>query len=620
MDFLSIKNNYNNFHTSTNNRIEAFEFDLGLDTYYIKVQDIKKEFIYSNITIVSVSETDKNVSEKDKNVSETDKNLNVNVSDISNSEINFFSNGNRNEILLQIRKVINDINVPYFMICTKNFLSRDEGINMVDLLVKIFNFSFIKFHNTGLFWYGIVINSFSKYILEENLISEDQYKVEKLEYNNLTNQDYLLKKQELDETMDKLVNDCKELTIRQVCEYKKIINKNMEELNNKIDETNKKYDLVNDNISNIELNREQLERVDLHNINENEIIEGVNVSVEEKKENDLLEKNDLLEENNLDEKNDYELLDEGETDKEKEKSINEEINNLLEDKTDILLNDLVLNDNGLLENDISNDIDNISKELSLLINKKEKRKYAFMVHLYKIDVWEDIFQYIEKFYNFTKYDFDLYINIALDDEEDIQKEEYQDLLLVLDKVDIYENYYLTFSDNRGMDIGGFFTSYLKMIDLGLQYENIIKIHSKTNFNWRFCMLYSLLGSNKIIKHNIEQMENEKVGMIGNKKIEINNLYVNSNKVTKYIDRYYKFFNIENKKQGEFIPGTIFWIKGEILEHYFTKNILETLYEEMPKDYCGLKENKLEGLPHGFERFFGVLVNDYGSKTCCYDNF
>ena len=171
MDFLSIKNNYNNFHRSTNNRIQDFEFDLGLDTYYIKVQDIKKEFIYSNITIVSVSETDKNVSETDKNVSETDKNVsetdknvsetdkNVSETDnVSNNEINFFSNRNRNEILLQIRKVINDINVPYFMICTKNFLSRDEGINMVDLLVKIFNFSFIKFHNTGLFWYGIVIN------------------------------------------------------------------------------------------------------------------------------------------------------------------------------------------------------------------------------------------------------------------------------------------------------------------------------------------------------------------------------------------------------------------------------------------------------------------------------
>ena len=105
-----------------------------------------------------------------------------------------------------------------------------------------------------------------------------------------------------------------------------------------------------------------------------------------------------------------------------------------------------------------------------------------------------------------------------------------------------------------------------------------------------------------------------------KKIEINNLYINSNKVTKYIDRYYNFFDIENKKQGEFIPGTIFWIKGKILEYYFTKNILETLYEEMPKDYCGLKENNTEGLPHGFERFFGVLVNDYDSKTCCYDNF
>ena len=170
-----------------------------------------------------------------------------------------------------------------------------------------------------------------------------------------------------------------------------------------------------------------------------------------------------------------------------------------------------------------------------------------------------------------------------------------------------------------MDLGGFFTSYNKMLDLGLQYEYIIKIHSKTNFNWRFCMLYALLGTDKIIKNNLDLFRDKNIGMIGNNKISINDLYLNSNKVIKHIDHYYQYFDISNETKGEFIPGTIFWIKGEILEKHFDKDKLEKMYDEMPLDYCGSKINNQEGLPHGFERFFGVLVESCGYETYSYDD-
>ena len=272
-------------------------------------------------------------------------------------------------------------------------------------------------------------------------------------------------------------------------------------------------------------------------------------------------------------------------------------------------------DNNILLNE-NEDLDFITKELENFLNKKEERDYAIMVHLYKIDVWEDLYQYIENLYNFG-IKFDLYVNISLDEDANIDDPEYQELITNLEEIDICENLYLTYSDNRGMDLGGFMTSYLKMLDLGLNYQNIIKMHSKTNFNWRFCMLYALLGNEKIIKRNIDFMSNKNVGMLGNNKISINNLYINSNRVIKYIDRYNDYFNIKDRTGGEFIPGTIFWIKGEILKHYFNKENLKELYEEMPKDYCGSKINTKEGLPHGMERFFGILVNDYGMETHSY---
>ena len=67
-------------------------------------------------------------------------------------------------------------------------------------------------------------------------------------------------------------------------------------------------------------------------------------------------------------------------------------------------------------------------------------------------------------------------------------------------------------------------------------------------------------------------------------------------------------NINSEFEGDFIPGNIFWIKGEILDYYFTKDLLETLYNDMPKI----------NIDQSFERMFGILVADYGKITHSYN--
>ena len=555
MDLLNI-NNFSNIDLSNLNQIEKVKFDLQEDTFYLEIKDLKKEFLYSNLTILSVNKYNK---------------------------IIFFSSHNKENVLIELRRIINDSNIPYFIICTRNNINSDK-IGIIDLLIKIFDFKFIKFQKLDLFWYGIVINSSNKYILEEKILDLGCYELEKQEYNSLVNQEYIKKKEELDETIKVLKENCKNLTIDKIFQYKQIIDNNMKELENKKKLIECNYSKIENKMNDIVSlgNRDLMtDKIELLEINKTE-----NLELE-------LEKDILLEnnENKLD-------------------SIFEEFKNE-EFKNEEFKNEELNNNFDEIE-----DIDIISKELHLFLNKKEKRNFAVMVHLYKIDVWEDLYQYIENLYNFGV-KFDLYINIAIDNEDLILEPEYQELLTNLDEINVYENFYLTYSDNRGMDIGGFMTSYIKMLDLGLSYQNIIKIHSKTNFNWRFCMLYSLLGNEKIIKKNMEIMGYEKTGMLGNNKISISDLYVNSNRVIRYIDKYNDYFNIKNRNSGEFIPGTIFWIKGDILDNYFTKDNLKELYEEMPKYYCGSKENNKEGLPHGFERFFGILVNEYGKETYSY---
>ena len=103
---------------------------------------------------------------------------------------------------------------------------------MINLLCKIFNFKFIKYNNLDLFWYAIVINDTRKNILEEKILDLGKHKIDKRNIQNEINHD-LIKKKELEETIEKLKNNCKELTIQNVYEYKKIIDKNMNDLEDK---------------------------------------------------------------------------------------------------------------------------------------------------------------------------------------------------------------------------------------------------------------------------------------------------------------------------------------------------------------------------------------------------
>ena len=64
---------------------------------------------------------------------------------------------------------------------------------------------------------------------------------------------------------------------------------------------------------------------------------------------------------------------------------------------------------------------------------------------------------------------------------------------------------------------------------------------------------------------------------------------------------------------------MFWIKGKILEKYFTIDILKKCYNEFDYYYCGSIENKLiEGKPHAFERLFGIILGNHNLRCITFD--
>ena len=461
-----------------------------------------------------------------------------------------------------------------------------DNYDFLKLIKNKFNLQFIDF-SIECFWIFINYNS----IIEENLdLGVDKYKFQ-LNIDNKCVDNKCLDNKGIDnKSIDNKCVDNK--CVDNKFNYKEInkklvsIQNNMEDykklvLNNSIKKIYEKFNLLTNKISSIE---NFLKKVD------NNLITTEKISFKgeylDNKENEIIKTRKLIKYND-------EL---------------EKINNkLLFDYNEIQ------NKYELLKNN------NKYVKLPITINNnKEWRELAIMVHLYDINLWEDIYSFIINLEEFNL-KIDLYVNISVNNKSMLDTIKYKELYEKINKTTMFKNIYYTDSDNCGMDIGGFLISYCKMLDLGLRYHQLIKIHSKTNPNWRYALLYGLMGSKTIIENNMKLMTHQKIGMLGNDKLSLNYiLNINKNSY-KYLYTYMKYFGIKNiDNYGHFIPGTIFWIKGEILDNFFTKELLIKCYNEFEQNYCGSLVNNREGKPHAFERFFGVMVKKYGKLVETFD--
>lgn len=468
----------------------------------------------------------------------------------------------------------------YILIFGNQFINQ----KIIDNLVKIFNLKTIKFINLDIFYICGLVKINDIFHIDFENIYENNFKFNHMIYEknnvnieNFEDNDLNLLGRNIDnfnKDLDNLIVDIKKFTIDNLILKQELINNKYLALENLIFKTDNNYNIIQDKIN---LFLKNVESKSDKTKNDNEIYRNNFIKNQNTYVISILK---ILE--NLDESK-----------KKKQKEIDE-----LEMKLQNLKNDI---EHNLIDNQN---------------NKYNIKDLGVFVHIFNINVWDDIYKYLLTLSK-SGYIFDLYVNISSSNIDDFEKDVYKNLKNKIRNINIYQNLYITTSDNRGMDIGGFFISYIKMLEMKLGYKNIIKIHTKTNNNWRFAMLYAILGNKSIIDNNFKKMKDENIGMIGNQVINLSNI-INKNSYN-YINTYLNRFNVNFYNKGGFIPGTIFMIKGSVLRQYFNIQNLKNSYNEFEKDYCGSKINNIEGKPHAFERFFGFMVDSCNMKTVSFDS-
>lgn len=258
-------------------------------------------------------------------------------------------------------------------------------------------------------------------------------------------------------------------------------------------------------------------------------------------------------------------------------------------------------------------IDDLHKKINL---NKEKRniKIAVIIHLYYVDLWNEFKKLI---YN-IHYDVDIYVNLVDGSVQMINLVNFKRKL-----EEEYPNIKVFINENAGLDIGGTLNVINYIIKENKHYEYVLKLHSKKSIHtgrmenkngdiWRNELIDPILGDYKTVNSVIDLfVENPIIGMIGSKKWLLDkhkNIYQNSEMLQTYINIYNITVPLDDI---QFIGGSIFWVRFDILKDFFTKNDPIKIIRTFEKN--SFTDDKELKWTHAFERVFGLMVLNYGKK-------
>ena len=215
---------------------------------------------------------------------------------------------------------------------------------------------------------------------------------------------------------------------------------------------------------------------------------------------------------------------------------------------------------------------------------------AIIIHLYYIDLWDEINSYLKKLPS----TFDIYITITPQHTAKKLKE-------LKNKLD--SNIKLIMVENRGRDVLPFL-KIMKVIGLD-RYQYICKLHSKKSLHikygeeWRKILYDYLIGSRKIVLDIITKLDSdEKVSMITGLNL-LTPSSKNYDENEKNLRLLFSSVGITYTKDYNFAAGTMFWLNPKSL--YPMEKLLFNIpiFEEEQQQTDGT-------LAHAFERFFGFI--------------
>lgn len=234
-------------------------------------------------------------------------------------------------------------------------------------------------------------------------------------------------------------------------------------------------------------------------------------------------------------------------------------------------------------------------------------KIIIFFHIYYVDLLDEYLWYLNNIKT-TKYSFDLYVSVSDKSINDI----------IVNKLKNFDqNVKITICENRGADIGGFFTSLRNNPINFDKYISVLYLHTKKSstygeeisYTWRGELLNDILINKDLIEFCINKIK-ENNGIIGSSRC----IYDINKSLNTYKDERLNYntlcdiLNIKHIENSLFVAGTIFWSHPSIFKFIQNSNITKDNFK-LTFDHCNLLE-------HSFERIFGNIsyylkLNIYG---------
>lgn len=153
---------------------------------------------------------------------------------------------------------------------------------------------------------------------------------------------------------------------------------------------------------------------------------------------------------------------------------------------------------------------------------------------------------------------------------------------------------------RGCDTGAFLQQIKYILDTHKKYDYIFKIHTKSNNQqfprWSQDLLENVAGTVEKVRNVLQLFkQNPKIGMIASEKWILNR-EINFQIFQDTCRRNRILYN------GQFVGGTIFWVKFTIIKRTFKHIDIEGEYS-----LCETGKPNEPSYTHTWERIFGLIV-------------
>ena len=130
---------------------------------------------------------------------------------------------------------------------------------------------------------------------------------------------------------------------------------------------------------------------------------------------------------------------------------------------------------------------------------------------------------------------------------------------------------------------------------------------KFSVNWRAVLLQDLIGSIDILQSNVKQaIENNKIGMISNKNLLLDNRELTHSNKIKELCKIIKV-PYEEVAHANFPAGNMFLGKTKMFQKYFNNITLQIIDEKLKKETGKVNEIQSGTFSHALERVFGYII-------------